>query len=468
MLFNSVAFLCFALIVIPVYWVLPSKWRWVHLLASSYFFYACWEPLYIFLILFSTLVDYLISLKLTSSNNSKVKRIGLISSVILNLGLLFTFKYYTFFQEILSSLLSYLNIEYNPTELNVLLPIGISFYTFQTISYTVDVYRGHIAPIKHLGKFALFVAYFPQLIAGPIERAKNLVSQFNRRITFNFQQFWDGVLLFFWGLFKKVVVADNVRLIVNHYFDNSEFQNGGSMFFAIFLFSVQIYADFSGYSDMAVGISKMLGIDLKNNFISPYFSQNFKEFWKRWHITLSEWFRDYVYIPLGGNRKRYLRQLFNIALTLLLSGLWHGAAYKYILWGGIQAAFIILERMTHLDRKATNPIIVLTKTAFTFALTMFSMSLFRIADFNQGLDIGILLMDFKLEDFILIVRENYLTSGVLAAGFLFMMDLYFGKRGVLKINQLKPYLQSAWLILLIILIILEGNSSSQAFFYFQF
>ena len=267
MLFNSFEFILFLVTVILFHWMMKPAYRWVALLLASYLFYMSWEPTYILLILVSTSIDYFTCLYLTGSTDKKKKKIGLAVSVFLNLGLLFTFKYFNFFQEALHDLFSLFSIQYEPNVSSLLLPVGISFYTFQTISYSIDVYRNEIQSEKHFGKFALYVSFFPQLIAGPIERAKGLLGQINEPSTkLKINQVKEGLTLFIWGLFKKVVVADNAQIIADHYFNNSEFQNGGSLLFAAFLFTVQIYADFSGYSDMAIGTAKLIGVELSTNF----------------------------------------------------------------------------------------------------------------------------------------------------------------------------------------------------------
>ena len=343
MLFNSLEYIVFFIAVFILYWLIPAKHKWLLLLISSYFFYMCWEPIYILLILLSTGIDYFLCLHLTGSEHKKNRKIGLYLSVISNLSILFLFKYFNFFQTELQHLLSYFDVNYSPSTSTLLLPLGISFYTFQTLSYSIDVYRKVITPEKHFGKFALYVSFFPQLIAGPIERAKDLIPQLQTKIRkFNTEDFKNGILLFVWGLFKKVVVADNCAILVERYFENSTNETGGTMLFATYLFAIQIYCDFSGYSDMAIGSARMLGIKLKTNFKTPYFSSSITKFWHRWHISFSQWIRDYIYIPLGGNRMSKYRVAFNLLITMTIGGLWHGASWNFVLWGIVNGVLLIL------------------------------------------------------------------------------------------------------------------------------
>lgn len=277
-------------------------------------------------------------------SNRSAKKLLLLSSIIVNLGILGFFKYFNFFIDSFSEIVSGITPSFNTYTLNIILPVGISFYTFQTLSYTIDIYRGRLKPTKDILSFFVFVAFFPQLVAGPIERASHLLSQFQKKQTFNYSKNVSGLRLILWGLFKKIVIADNLGILVDQIFNPSSPVSGFTTLIGAIFFAFQIYADFSGYSDIAIGISKMLGIDLMKNFTTPYFSSSFSEFWKRWHISLSTWFRDYLYVPLGGNRKKEYRIFLNIFITFLLSGLWHGAQITFVIWGALHGLVLIFEK----------------------------------------------------------------------------------------------------------------------------
>tara|TARA_R110002072_G_scaffold282761_3_gene445949 strand:+ start:15630 stop:16922 length:1293 start_codon:yes stop_codon:yes gene_type:complete len=428
-----------------------------------------WEPIYILLILFSTSIDYFLCRYLTASNNSRNRKIGLGLSVIMNLGLLFTFKYYHFFQEIMASILNLVNVNYQIRESSFLLPVGISFYTFQTLSYSIDVYRKDYRFEKHFGKFALFVSYFPQLIAGPIERASNLLFQLNKKeVKLKYEDFKDGALLFVWGLFKKVVVADNIRILADHYIDYSQFQNGGSIIFALLAFTVQIYADFSGYSDMAIGSSRMLGIKLSLNFRTPYFSQNITEFWRRWHITLSFWLRDYVFIPLGGSRLSKIATLRNLFITFFLAGIWHGASWNFLIWGCLHGIIVVIEKITGWNKNVNHRFFSFLKIVFTFGIITMTMLPVRSTDLIHLSDLLQLISNFHFKDFYLTVAENIYTPGAIGIAVLFLTDLFLAKRSILDIHKFNSIFKYSWVTVIIILILFIGDSSSEAFFYFQF
>lgn len=340
MLFNSLQFLIFFPIVILLYYLLPHSKRWIFLLLASYYFYMSWNPAYIVLILISTLVDYFAAIKMSEQDNINKRKIYLFFSLFANLGLLFIFKYFNFFNDSVRLLFQSLGVNYGVPSLSLLLPVGISFYTFQTLSYTIDVYRGVTKPERHFGIFAVYVSFFPQLVAGPIERSERLLPQFRVPVIPNENNFSSGMKLMVWGFFKKVVVADNVAIIVNQVYNNVNEYQGLPLIIATFLFAIQIYCDFSGYSDIAIGSARVMGIHLMKNFNTPYFSKSITEFWKRWHISLSTWFRDYVYIPLGGNRVSKPRHYLNLFLTFLISGLWHGANWTFVIWGALHGGVL--------------------------------------------------------------------------------------------------------------------------------
>ena len=335
MLFNSVEFLLFFPIVVSLYLLIKHSQRWVLLLVASYYFYMAWKPEYILLIVASTFIDYFCGRKMGSIEEKKKRRPYLYLSLLTNLGILFTFKYFDFFTDSLQGLSEYFHLPYESPALQLILPMGISFYTFQTMSYSVDIYQGKLKPEKHFGIFALFVSFFPQLVAGPIERASNLLPQFHKPFTFDRKKAVSGLQLMLWGMFKKVVVADRLAFLVNAVYDQPGEYEGFTLFLATIFFAFQIYCDFSGYSDIAIGAARILGFDLMKNFDTPYSARNVSEFWRRWHISLSTWFKDYVYIPLGGNRVVKWRWYYNLMITFLVSGLWHGANWTFVIWGGL-------------------------------------------------------------------------------------------------------------------------------------
>lgn len=341
MLFNSFNFGYFFAIVVFVYFCLPHRFRWALLLAGSYYFYASWNPSYLLLIIFSTLIDYFVALRIGAVQNTIAKRILLVISLITNLGLLITFKYYNFFVESFQ-LVSLPYLRSLPFH-EYLLPVGISFYTFQTLSYTIDVYRGEKDPERHLGIFALYVSFFPQLVAGPIERSTRLLPQFMIEHNIEYRRIVNGLKLMAWGFFQKLVIADRLASVVNTVYASPADYSAWELLFASYSFAFQIYCDFSGYSDIAIGASQVLGFDLMKNFRQPYFSTSIREFWQRWHISLSTWFRDYLYIPLGGNRSGKVRWYLNLLIIFLVSGLWHGANWTFVAWGAVHGVYLLVE-----------------------------------------------------------------------------------------------------------------------------
>jgi D-alanyl-lipoteichoic acid acyltransferase DltB (MBOAT superfamily) len=321
--------------------LLPHRYRWLLLLAASYFFYMSWRPEYIVLIVASTLIDYFAGLKIASASRPALRRRLLALSIVTNLGLLFSFKYFNFFNESFRTLFQQAGLTYAIPALDVLLPVGISFYTFQTMSYTIDIYRGKTQPERHLGIFALYVSFFPQLVAGPIERSQNLLPQFYQAQRVDYERVVSGLQRMVWGFFKKVVIADRLALLVDTvYGDPSQF-SGMPLIIATYAFAFQIYCDFSGYSDIAIGAARIMGFDLMENFRQPYYAKSIPEFWRRWHISLSTWFRDYVYIPLGGNRVSLPAWVLIIMIVFVVSGLWHGANWTFMIWGGLHGLFMI-------------------------------------------------------------------------------------------------------------------------------
>ncbi|MCB9100548.1 MAG: MBOAT family protein [Anaerolineales bacterium] len=352
MLFNSLEFFIFFPIVMGFYLVCPDRYRWALLLAASYYFYAAWKMEYVLLLGLATLIAYMAALQMARTEHPVARLALLLVSIISNLAILLTFKYFNFFSDSLRAILAQANILYDSPLFDVLLPVGISFYTFQIISYTIDVYRGQIEPEQHLGYFALFVAFFPQLVAGPIERAAHMLPQFRQRFEFDMLRLNGGLQLVLWGLFKKVVIADRLGVYVDAVYNQPTTYTGWPILMATFFFAFQIYCDFSGYTDIALGLARMMGFDLMQNFKQPYFATSPVDFWRRWHISLSTWFRDYLYIPLGGNRVAVNRWYANLFIVFLISGLWHGANWTFVIWGGLHGLYVIVEVATEQIRVA--------------------------------------------------------------------------------------------------------------------
>lgn len=347
MLFNSFEFLLFFPIVCTLYFLLgKNKYRNPFLLLASYYFYMNWKPIYAVLILTSTILTYVCGLLVEKNSGEKKKQKWfLISSLVLNFGILFIFKYFNFINESIFNVLSAAGLKWPVPNLDVLLPVGISFYTFQAVGYSIDVYRGTIKAERNFFTYALFVSFFPQLVAGPIERAKNLLPQFHSEHHFDADDVTEGIKQMIWGFFMKLCVADVLSSYVDAVYNNVANHNGTSMLLATLFFTIQIYCDFAGYSNIAIGAARVMGYRLMDNFKQPYFSLNIKEFWRRWHISLSTWFMDYLYIPLGGNRVSYPRHLLNLAITFLVSGVWHGANWTFVLWGGVHSVYQITSNM---------------------------------------------------------------------------------------------------------------------------
>ena len=350
MLFNSIDFLIFIPIVVVIYYIIPMKYKHIWLLISSYYFYMCWNAKYVLLIFGSTVITYLSGILIDKVEKTwpdvndigKYKKLILALSFVSNLGILFYFKYINFTLDIVTRVLSKMNISMNVPVFDVILPVGISFYTFQALSYSVDVYRGEVAPEHDFFRYALFVSFFPQLVAGPIERSKNLLTQLREPRKFDFGYAFDGILLMLWGFFLKIVLADRIAIFVDTAYGDCEHYQGIYLIVATVLFAVQIYCDFSGYSSIAMGTAKLLGIELMDNFNAPYLSTSVADFWRRWHISLTSWFKDYLYIPLGGSKKGILRKYLNKMIVFMLSGLWHGAQLTFVVWGAINGLYQVI------------------------------------------------------------------------------------------------------------------------------
>ena len=393
MLFNSLQFVIFFPIVIILYFLIPYKKRWILLLIASYYFYMCWKVDYILLIIISTLIDYICSNKMSRIKEKVKRKKWLLISIFSNIGILFGFKYFNFFSENIQTLFNNYNVFYEMPLFNVLLPVGISFYTFQTLSYTIDVYNNKTPAQRHLGVFAVYVSFFPQLVAGPIERSNHLLPQFFREHDFSYIRVKAGLQKMLWGFFKKIVIADNLAILVDGVYNNVDNYSGLTLIVATIFFTFQIYCDFSGYSDIAIGTAKVMGFELRENFKRPYFSKSIREFWQRWHITLSTWFRDYVYIPLGGNRTIKWRWYYNVFITFLVSGLWHGANWTFVIWGALHGTYLIIalaltnpkKQFSSLIQKQSKSFNKLLDVTITFILVAFAWIFFRANNLDDAI-----------------------------------------------------------------------------------
>lgn len=389
MLFNSIDFAIFLPIVFLLYWFATNnnlKIQNLLIVAASYVFYGWWDWRFLSLIIFSTVVDYSVGRKLRLEENQIKRKILLWTSIIVNLGFLGFFKYYNFFLDNFVAAFTFFGAEIKANSLHVVLPVGISFYTFQTLSYTIDVYKRKLEPTKDFIAFSAFVSFFPQLVAGPIERATNLLPQFYKERHFDYSKAVDGLRQILWGLFKKIVIADNCAEYANLIFNNSADYSGSTLVLGALFFTFQIYGDFSGYSDIAIGTSRLFGFDIMRNFNFPYFSRDIAEFWRRWHISLSSWFRDYLYIPLGGSRGNTWMKIRNTFIIFIVSGFWHGANWTFIAWGALNALYFLPLLLTNKNRNHTDTVAhgkyfptlkEFSLMLFTFSLTVFAWIFFR-------------------------------------------------------------------------------------------
>lgn len=399
MLFNSIHFLIFFCLLAGTVFLLPRGYRWILVLLASYYFYASWNAAYLILILITSATTYGCALGLSAARRERVKTAYLASACIINFGILFGFKYFNFFSTSVAAGLGFFHLDVDAPLLDVLLPVGISFYTFQAIGYVIDVYRGDTPPEKHIGIFALYISFFPQLVAGPIERSRNLLPQFYSRLTFDYEKAVQSAALMLWGFFQKIVIADRLALYVNDIFAEPSACDSLQVMTAAYFFSFQIYCDFAGYSNIAIGAAGIFGIDLMNNFNRPYFSGSIREFWRRWHISLSSWFRDYLYIPLGGNRTTDGRLIFNILVVFLLCGLWHGAAWNFVIWGGLHGlmlcGYTLLKNRYDLWNRISLPPVF--NVVATFHLVTLAWIFFRARTFSQAADFFSTLFAFRLD-----------------------------------------------------------------------
>ncbi len=396
MLFNSLHFALFLPIVFLVYWFVTNKSlkkQNLLLLVASYYFYACWDWRFMFLLLFSTLLDFFTGLKMQNSQNLGNKRFWFWLSIIINLGFLGVFKYYNFFTESFAKAISQLGLHVNPLTIKVILPVGISFYTFHGLSYVIDIYKNRIKAEENFIDYGVFVSFFPLLVAGPIERATHLLPQIKRERTFVYAKAVDGLRQILWGLFKKIVIADNCAEFANYIFNHSAELSGSTLFVGALFFTFQIYGDFSGYSDIALGCARLFGIELLRNFAYPYFSRDIAEFWRRWHISLSSWFKDYLYIPLGGSKGGNWMRIRNTFIIFIVSGFWHGANWTFIIWGALNALFILPSIIMKTNRENLEIVAKgrlfpnpkeLLQIFITFNLTVFAWIFFRAENINHA------------------------------------------------------------------------------------
>lgn len=471
MLFNSFEFLVFFPVVCIVYFLLgKNKYRNPFLLIASYYFYMNWKPIYALLILTSTALTYACGILVeNNADDAKKKKAFLVVSLVINFAILFVFKYFNFVNESVYGLLSWLGLRWNVPNLDILLPVGISFYTFQAVGYSVDVYRGTIKAERNFITYALFVSFFPQLVAGPIERAKNLLPQFHEEHTFKYDDVAEGFKQMLWGYFMKLCVADRLGAYVDAVYNNVGNHNGTSMIVATIFFTFQIYCDFGGYSNIAIGAARVMGFRLMENFKRPYLSMSIKEFWKRWHISLSSWFMDYVYIPLGGNRVKYGRHLLNLMITFLVSGIWHGANWTFVLWGGLHGTYLVIGNVFRkyvYNPKQESVVSKLVSAAFCFALVAFAWIFFRA---NTVEDAFTIIGKMVEERGKLFVDLSVMSNGLMALAILIFKDL---KDNIgAKINFMHSrhvVVRYVSCVSLIAFILLFGALTGGQFIYFQF
>ena len=482
MLFNSIDFAIFIPIVFGLYWFVFSKSLKLQnllIVVASYVFYGWWDWRFLTLILFSTLVDFTVGIKLSQENAKSKRHLLLLTSVLVNLGFLGVFKYYNFFLENFTNAFTVLGYNFDGHSLNIILPVGISFYTFQTLSYTIDVYRKKLNPTNDIIAFTAFVSFFPQLVAGPIERATNLLPQFYKERKFEYSKAVDGMRQILWGLFKKVVIADNCAVFVNFIFDNSSELSGSSLALGAILFSFQIYCDFSGYSDIAIGTSRLFGFNLKQNFAFPYFSRDIAEFWRRWHISLSTWFRDYLYIPLGGSRGGVLNKVRNTLIIFVISGFWHGANWKFIIWGALNAIYFLPLLLTNKNRvnieivaknRMLPSISECLKMSATFSLVAFAWIFFRAENFSHATSYIEAMFSISLFSIPEIITPKItMVYTLLLIPILLVTEwLQRGELHGLSIERLRR--PARWMIYtsVLIMILTFGKFGEAEFIYFQF
>lgn len=482
MFFNTIDFAIFLPIVFVLYWfVFNNNLRLQNALivTASYVFYGLWDWRFLSLILFSTVVDYFIGISLAKHKNASTRKILLLTSIFINLGFLGFFKYFNFFIDNFVTAFSFMGVQLSSNSLDIILPVGISFYTFQTLSYTIDVYRNKLEPTKDFVSFCAFVSFFPQLVAGPIERATNLLPQFYSKRTFDYTNAVNGMRQILWGLMKKVLIADNCAIYANLFFNNSTDYSGSTLVLGAFFFTFQIYCDFSGYSDIAIGTSKLFGFNLKRNFAFPYFSRDIAEFWRCWHISLSTWFRDYLYIPLGGSRGSVSNKIRNVFIIFIVSGFWHGANWTFIIWGALNALYFIPLLLS--KRNRSNLEVVAQGRHFanfndifhmtlTFLMVMFAWIFFRAENISHALSYisGIFSSSLFSIPIFLGMKKALLTIIFIL---LFMAAEWLGRHRQFALADLQASLSKPlrWgLYYGIVITIWQFGGSPKEFIYFQF
>lgn len=482
MLFNSLQFVLFFPLVTALYFLLPYRLRWLMLLVASCYFYMAFVPIYIVILAGTIVVDYFAGI-LIEGAKGKNKKYFLIASLVANIGVLAVFKYYNFINENISHLLGWFHQENPIPFLSILLPVGLSFHTFQAMSYTIEVYRGHQKAERHFGIYALYVMFYPQLVAGPIERPQNLLHQFRQKHDFNLDNVVPGLRLMLWGMFKKVVIADRLSIYVSEVFDHPDRYHGLPVIMASIFFAIQIYCDFSGYSDIAIGSARVMGFRLMENFRLPYFATSIKDFWSRWHISLSTWFKDYVYFPLGGNRVGQLKWYRNLMIVFLVSGLWHGANWTFIVWGGLHGTYLVIEAIL-----SRNGISVSSDSRFfkrmtgwfiTMVLVVFGWIFFRAQNLDSALALICSAFDFSGNGFGVNVDLGYGESILNKVELMLCFGVVFVLIGLNWLERKKdissvlgswsPALRWGMYFALTMGILITANFSSKAdFIYFQF
>ena len=474
MLFNTLSFLLFFPIVCLLYYSIPSsrtRLRNLMLLAASYYFYMNWEPVYALLLLTSTVVTYLAALGIGHFEDKSKKKGCLVASIVLNLAILFLFKYYNFVAGIIQSALQAGGLGITVPKSGLLLPVGISFYTFQALGYSIDVYRGTTKVERDFPTYALFVSFFPQLVAGPIERSNNLLPQFRQEHHLDYDSVMEGLKLMVWGYFMKMVLADRCGLYVDAVFNNVQMHNGGAYLLASLLFPFQIYGDFAGYSLIAIGVARVLGFHLMENFRRPYFASSVGEFWKRWHISLSTWFKDYVYIPLGGNRVGRARNYFNLLVTFVVSGIWHGANWTFLCWGALHGVLLCIEKALGISKRNYSGAKRVLHWAVTFVLICFSWILFRANSLaDAGTVIKGIFTNFGIPD-INFAMFTEITISLIAIGIVLFKEVREEFSLLLRLSLQpsgQPVAFHAYIIVMIAAILLFGVLGGDQFIYFQF
>ena len=481
MLFNSISFAIFLPIVFFLYWFMTNKnlkLQNLLLLVASYYFYACWDWRFMFLLMFSTFLDYYTGLKIEESKNQNLRKFWLWLSVGINLGFLGFFKYYNFFAESFAEMLQNFGLQVNPWTLKVILPVGISFYTFHGLSYVLDIYFKRIKAERNFVEYAVFVSFFPLLVAGPIERATHLLPQIKVKREFSYEKAVDGMRQILWGLFKKMVIADNCAVFANQIFANSATASGSELVLGALFFTFQIYGDFSGYSDIALGTARLFGIDLLRNFAFPYFSRDIAEFWRRWHISLSSWFRDYLYIPLGGSKGGNWMRIRNTFAIFLVSGFWHGANWTFIIWGFLNALFImpsiiLKTNRNNLEIVAMNKLIPSLRDVFnillTFSLTVFAWIFFRAESVHHAIEYIVGIFNASLFTIPDVKTAAYATLILIA---FFMLIEWIGREHQFALQDFlvkKPrFIRWLFYGFIILLIGLFLQTHETPFIYFQF